>query len=207
MEFKRVVVTGLGALTPIGNSIPEYWEGLRNGVSGAAPITSFDTTLFKTKFACEVKGFDADAFLGRKDARKLDPFVQYALYTTEEAVKDAGLDFEKLDVSKIGVIWGSGIGGLKTFLDEVTAFAKGDGTPRFNPFFIPKMILDIAAGQFQCLQCRLARSCSQGSSPDKTGSAITILRKFVRQKGALIQNVLSDNRHPIENRFRKSPIP
>jgi len=146
MEFKRVVVTGLGALTPIGNSIPEYWEGLRNGVSGAAPITSFDTTLFKTKFACEVKGFDADAFLGRKDARKLDPFVQYALYTTEEAVKDAGLDFEKLDVSKIGVIWGSGIGGLKTFLDEVTAFAKGDGTPRFNPFFIPKMIADIAPG-------------------------------------------------------------
>jgi len=146
MEFKRVVVTGLGALTPIGNSIPEYWEGLRNGVSGAAPITSFDTTLFKTKFACEVKGFDADAFLGRKDARKLDPFVQYALYSTEEAVKDAGLDFEKLDVSRIGVIWGSGIGGLKTFLDEVTAFAKGDGTPRFNPFFIPKMIADICPG-------------------------------------------------------------
>jgi len=146
MEFKRVVVTGLGALTPIGNSIPEYWEGLRNGVSGAAPITSFDTTLFKTKFACEVKGFDADAFLGRKDARKLDPFVQYALYSTEEAVKDAGLEFEKLDVSRIGVIWGSGIGGLKTFLDEVTAFAKGDGTPRFNPFFIPKMIADICPG-------------------------------------------------------------
>jgi 3-oxoacyl-[acyl-carrier-protein] synthase II len=146
MEFKRVVVTGLGALTPIGNSIPEYWEGLRNGVSGAALITSFDTTLFKTKFACEVKGFDADAFLGRKDARKLDPFVQYALYTTDEAVKDAGLEFEKLDTSKIGVIWGSGIGGLKTFLDEVTAFAKGDGTPRFNPFFIPKMIADIAPG-------------------------------------------------------------
>jgi len=146
MEFKRVVITGLGALTPIGNSIPEYWEGLRNGVSGAAPIKSFDTTLFKTKFACEVKGFDADAFLGRKDARKLDPFVQYALYTTDEAVRDAGLDFEKLDVNRIGVIWGSGIGGLKTFLDEVTTFAKGDGTPRFNPFFIPKMIADICPG-------------------------------------------------------------
>src|ERR1700750_177770 len=146
MEFKRVVVTGLGALTPIGNSVPEYWNSLINGVSGAALIRSFDASKFKTKFACEVKGFDADAFLGKKDARKLDQFVQYALYTTEEAVRDAGLEFDKLDVSKMGVIWGSGIGGLKTFLDEVTAFAKGDGTPRFNPFFIPKMIADIAPG-------------------------------------------------------------
>jgi 3-oxoacyl-[acyl-carrier-protein] synthase II len=146
MEFKRVVVTGLGALTPIGNTVSEYWNGLINGVSGAALIKSFDTEKFKTKFACEVKGFDADGFLGRKDARKLDPFVQYALFSTEEAVKDAGLDFSKLDTSRIGVIWGSGIGGLKTFLDEVTAFAKGDGSPRFNPFFIPKMIADIAPG-------------------------------------------------------------
>src|ERR1700761_8257954 len=119
MELKRVVVTGLGALTPIGNSVSEYWDGLINGVSGAAPITSFDTTKFKTKFACEVKNFSADAFLGRKDARKLDPFVHYALFSTEEAVKDAGLDFAKLDTNAIGVIWGSGIGGLKTFLDEV----------------------------------------------------------------------------------------
>src|SRR3569833_898817 len=147
MEFKRVVVTGLGALTPIGNSIPEYWGGLINGVSGAALIQSFDTTNFKTKFACEVKGFDADGFLGRKDARKLDPFVQYALFSTDEAVKDAGLEFDKLDTNRIGVIWGSGIGGLKTFLDEVVAFAKGDGTPRFNPFFIPKMIANIATNQ------------------------------------------------------------
>lgn len=146
MEFKRVVVTGLGALTPIGNSVSEYWNGLINGVSGAALIKSFDTTLFKTKFACEVKNFDAEGFLGRKEARKLDQFVQYALYATEEAVKDAGLNFEKLDTTRIGVIWGSGIGGLKTFLDEVMAFAKGDGTPRFNPFFIPKMIADIAPG-------------------------------------------------------------
>lgn len=146
MEFKRVVVTGLGALTPIGNSVSEYWSGLINGVSGAALIKSFDTTLFKTKFACEVKNFDAEGFLGRKEARKLDQFVQYALYATEEAVKDAGLNFEKLDTTRIGVIWGSGIGGLKTFLDEVIAFAKGDGTPRFNPFFIPKMIADIAPG-------------------------------------------------------------
>lgn len=146
MEFKRVVVTGLGALTPIGNNVAEYWNGLINGVSGAALIKSFDTTLFKTKFACEVKNFDAEGFLGRKEARKLDQFVQYALYATEEAVKDAGLNFEKLDTRRIGVIWGSGIGGLKTFLDEVMAFAKGDGTPRFNPFFIPKMIADIAPG-------------------------------------------------------------
>src|ERR1700754_4346615 len=146
MEFKRVVVTGLGALTPIGNTVPEYWNGLINGVSGAAFIKSFDTTNFKTKFACEVKNFDADGFLGRKDARKLDPFVQYALFSTEEAVKDAGLDFEKLDTNRIGVIWGAGIGGLKTFLDEVMNFAKGDGSPRFNPFFIPKMIADIAPG-------------------------------------------------------------
>jgi 3-oxoacyl-[acyl-carrier-protein] synthase II len=146
MEFKRVVVTGLGALTPIGNSVPEYWDALIRGVSGAAMIKSFDTSKFKTKFACEVKGFDAEAFLGRKEARKLDPFVQYALYSTEEAVKDAGLDFSKLDTSRIGVIWGSGIGGLKTFLDEVSAFAKGDGTPHINPFFIPRMIADIAPG-------------------------------------------------------------
>src|SRR6202012_3156313 len=146
MELRRVVVTGLGALTPIGNSVSEYWDGLINGVSGAAMIKSFDTSKFKTRFACEVKNFNAEAFLGRKEARKLDPFVQYALYSTEEAVKDAGLDFDKLDTSRIGVIWGSGIGGLKTFLDEVVAFAKGDGTPRFNPFFIPKMIADIAPG-------------------------------------------------------------
>src|SRR6201986_3664827 len=146
MEFKRVVVTGLAALTPIGNTVSEYWNGLVNGVSGAALIQSFDTSKFKTKFACEVKNFDADAFLGRKDAGKLDPFVQYALFSTDEAVRDAGLDFEKLDTSRIGVIWGSGIGGLKTFLDEIASFAKGDGTPHINPFFIPKMIADIAPG-------------------------------------------------------------
>lgn len=146
MELKRVVVTGLGALTPIGNTVAEYWNSLINGVSGAAPITKYDTTHFKTKFACEVKGFNAEDFLDRKEARKLDPFVHYALAATDEAVKDAGLDFPQLDTNRIGVIWGSGIGGLKTFLDEVTNFAKGDGTPRFNPFFIPKMILDIAPG-------------------------------------------------------------
>jgi 3-oxoacyl-[acyl-carrier-protein] synthase II len=146
MELKRVVVTGLGALTPIGNTVAEYWNGLLNGVSGAAPITKFDTTNFKTKFACEVKNFNPENFLDKKEARKLDPFVHYALVATDEAVKDSGLNFEQLDTNRIGVIWGSGIGGLKTFLDEVTNFARGDGNPRFNPFFIPKMILDIAPG-------------------------------------------------------------
>lgn len=146
MELKRVVVTGLGALTPIGKTVPEFWDGLINGVSGAAPITRFDTEKFKTKFACEVKDFVAEDYLDKKEARKLDPFVQYALVATEEAVKDAGLDFTKLNTNRIGVIWGAGIGGLKTFLDEITNFAKGDGTPRLNPFFIPKMIIDIAPG-------------------------------------------------------------
>lgn len=146
MELKRVVVTGLGALTPIGNTVAEYWNGLINGVSGAAPITKFDTTNFKTKFACEVKNFNPEDFLDRKEARKVDPFVQYALVAADEAVRDSGIDFQQFDTNRIGVIWGSGIGGLKTFLDEVTNFAKGDGVPRFNPFFIPKMILDIAPG-------------------------------------------------------------
>ncbi len=146
MGLKRVVVTGLGALTPIGNSVPEFWEALVNGVSGAAPIKSFNTEKFKTKFACEVKNFNPEDYLDKKEARKLDPFVQYALVSTEEAVKDGGYDFSKLDTNRIGVIWGAGIGGLKTFLDEVTNFAKGDGTPRYNPFFIPKMIIDIAPG-------------------------------------------------------------
>ncbi|KQS41473.1 beta-ketoacyl-ACP synthase II [Pedobacter sp. Leaf194] len=146
MELKRVVVTGLGALTPIGNNVPDFWEGLTNGVSGAAPIVGFDTEKFKTKFACEVKNFNPEDFLEKKEARKLDPFVQYALVATDEAVKDGGFEFEKLDTNRIGVIWGAGIGGLKTFLDEISNFAKGDGTPRYNPFFIPKMIIDIAPG-------------------------------------------------------------
>jgi 3-oxoacyl-[acyl-carrier-protein] synthase II len=146
MTFKRVVITGLGALTPIGNTLKEYWEGLKNGTSGAAPITKFDTTLFKTKFACELKGFDATNFMDKKDARKLDPFAQYAMVVAEEAIKDAGIPAEGLDHDRIGVIWGSGIGGLLTFQEEVRSFAAGDGTPRFNPFFIPKMIPDLSAG-------------------------------------------------------------
>ncbi|WP_442589517.1 beta-ketoacyl-ACP synthase II [Pedobacter sp. AW31-3R] len=146
MELKRVVVTGLGALTPIGNTLPEYWENLLNGVSGAAPITSFDTEKFKTKFACELKNFNVEDFLEKKEARKLDPFVQYAIVSTDEAVKDGGFDFTKLDTNRIGVIWGSGIGGIKTFLEEMRVYFAGDGTPRINPFFIPKMIIDIVTG-------------------------------------------------------------
>ena len=146
MTFKRVVITGVGALTPIGNTCKEYWEGLKNGKSGAAPITRFDATLFKTKFACEIKGFDVSNFMDRKDARKLDPFTQYAMVVAEEAIKDSHLSLTEIDPDRAGVIWGSGIGGLLTFQEEVKAYARGDGTPRFNPFFIPKMIPDLSAG-------------------------------------------------------------
>ncbi len=146
MELKRVVVTGIGALTPIGNNVPDYWNALLAGVSGADLIKSFDTTKFKTKFACEIKNFSAEVVFGKKEVRKMDPFVHYAMVATDEAVQDSNLDFPNLDTNRIGVIWGAGIGGLKTFLDEVSAFAKGDGTPRYNPYFIPKMILDIAPG-------------------------------------------------------------
>ena len=146
MVLKRVVVTGLGALTPIGNNIQEYWNALINGVSGAAPITYFDSAKFRTHFACELKNFNAEDFLDRKEARKMDRYAQYAMVASEEAVTDAGFDFEKLDKDRAGVIWGSGIGGLETFQIEMLNFAAGDGTPKFNPFFIPKMISDIACG-------------------------------------------------------------
>jgi len=146
MELRRVVVTGLGALTPIGNTKDQYWEGLLQGKSGAAPITYFDTEKFKTKFACELKNFNATDFLDRKEARKMDRFTQYAMVASDEAIADAKLDLEAVDKLKVGVIWGAGIGGLETFQDEVLNFAAGDGTPRFNPFFIPKMIADIAPG-------------------------------------------------------------
>lgn len=144
MELKRVVVTGLGALTPIGNNIEEYWDSLINGRSGCAAITYFDSEKFKTKFACELKNFNALDFFDRKEARKLDRFAQYALVSSDEAILDAGIDFIDVDKFRVGVIWGAGIGGLETFQDEVINFAEGDGTPRFNPFFIPKMIADIA---------------------------------------------------------------
>jgi 3-oxoacyl-[acyl-carrier-protein] synthase II len=147
MELKRVVVTGMGALTPLGNSIPDYWNGLINGISGADFITQFDASKFKTRFACEIKNFEPTDFLERKEARKIDRFTQTALVASDQAVKDAGISRENVDPDRVGVISASGIGGLITFQEEVMNFAKGDGTPRFNPFFIPKMILDIAAGQ------------------------------------------------------------
>ena len=146
MELKRVVVTGLGALTPIGNNIDEYWDNLISGKSGAAPITYFDTEKFKTKFACELKDFNVLDFLDRKEARKMDRFTQYAMVASEEAIQDSKIDLESIDNYRAGVIWGSGIGGIETFQNEVINFASGDGTPRFNPFFVPKMIVDIAAG-------------------------------------------------------------
>ena len=148
MELKRVVVTGLGAITPLGNDVASYWQGLVNGVSGAAPITKFNAEKFKTQFACEVKGFDALEFIDRKDARKMDLFSQYAVVSADEALQDAGLAGEEATVNhdRVGVIWGSGIGGFQTFMNEAQNFHGGDGTPRFSPFFIPMMISDIAAG-------------------------------------------------------------
>lgn len=146
MELKRVVVTGLGALTPIGNTVTEYWENLLKGTSGAAPIKQFDASKFKTQFACEVKNFNVEDFIDRKEARKLDQFSQYAMVSATEAMVDSGLMDANPNLDRIGVIWGSGIGGLKTFQDEAQNFFAGDGTPKFNPFFIPKMISDIASG-------------------------------------------------------------
>ncbi len=146
MQFRRVVVTGMGAITPIGNSLQDYWKGLINGVSGAANITLFDAAKFKTRFACEVKGYDPLNHFDRKEARKLDRYAQFGIVAANEGIKDCGIDLEKVNHDRVGVIWGSGIGGLKTFQDEIEYFVKGDGTPRFNPFFIPKMIADIASG-------------------------------------------------------------
>ncbi len=168
MELKRVVVTGMGALTPLGNSVDDYWNGLVNGVSGADMITLFDASKFRTKFACEVKNFDPVQFLDKKEARKIDRFTQLALVVSDQAMTDAGLNKDNINPDRIGVVFASGIGGLITFQNEVTEFAKGDGTPRFNPFFIPKMILDIAAGQISMRHnltrsqfCRGKRLCQQ----------------------------------------------
>jgi len=146
MNLRRVVVTGLGALTPIGNNLQEYWNGLVNGVSGAAPITHFDASKFKTQFACELKNFEVTDFINRKDARKMDKFTQYAMVAADEAILDSRLNLDKLNKDKVGVIWGAGIGGLETFQQEILNYSVGDGSPRFNPFFIPKMIADIAPG-------------------------------------------------------------
>ena len=146
MQQKRVVVTGLGALTPLGNSVAEFWKNLTEGKSGAAPITKFDTTKFKTKFACEVKGYDPLNYFEKTEVRKMDPFAQYALVTSGEALRDSGLNLDTVDKTRVGVIWGSGNGGFSTFQHEIVDFARGDGTPRINPFFIPKVIVDIASG-------------------------------------------------------------
>ena len=143
---RRVVVTGLGALTPIGNGVSAYWDGLISGKSGCAPVTYFDASKFKTQFACELKGFDPSDYFDRKEARKMDRFTQYAMVASDEAIEHAGFNLDALDKTRVGVIWGAGIGGLQTFQNEVLNFAAGDGTPRFNPFFIPKMIPDIAPG-------------------------------------------------------------
>jgi len=146
MELKRVVITGLGTMNPIGNNISEFWDSLKNGVSGAAPITRFDASNFRTQFACEVKGYDPKDYFDRKEVRKLDRFSQFGLIAADEAVKDSDLDLEKENLKRIGVIWGAGIGGLETIVEEDMSFAKGDGTPRFSPFFIPKMIANMAGG-------------------------------------------------------------
>ena len=146
MKFKKVVVTGLGALTPIGNNVEEFWQNLSSGVSGAAPITNFDASQFKTQFACEVKNYDSGAYFDRKLARQLDKCAQFGIIAADQAIEDSGLDLEKINKDRIGVIWGSGIGGIKTFEEEVGGYATGKGIPRFNPFFIPKMIADITPG-------------------------------------------------------------
>lgn len=146
MNLRRVVVTGLGALTPVGGNVQEFWNGLVNGVSGAAPITRFDAAKFRTRFACEIKNYDPANHFDRKESRKMDPFTQYAMVACEEAMADSNINIQSIDLDRAGVIWGSGIGGLRTFQDEVTYFSQGDGTPRFNPFFIPKMIVDICSG-------------------------------------------------------------
>ncbi len=180
MELKRVVVTGIGAITPLGNSVNDYWNGLINGVSGADMITHFNASKFRTKFACEVKNFDPTQFLDKKEARKIDRFTQFALVASDQAMNDAGLNKENINPDRIGVVFASGIGGLITFQNEVTEFAKGDGTPRFNPFFIPKMILDIAAGQISMRHnlrgpnYAVVSACA--SSTNAIIDAITLLR-------------------------------
>ena len=151
MKSRRVVVTGIGALTPIGNNLKDYWKALKAGVSGAAPITHFNAENFKTQFACEVKGFEVTDFIHRKEARKLDKFSQYAMVVADEAFNDSGLNMDKIDSDRAGVIWGSGIGGMQTFYNESVNFVSGNGTPRFNPFFIPKLISDIPAGHILSL--------------------------------------------------------
>lgn len=180
MELKRVVVTGLGALTPIGNNINEYWDGLVNGKSGCAPITYFDAEKYKTKFACEIKNFDPLEHFDRKEARKLDRFAQYALVSSDEAIKDAGINLDAVDKFRVGVIWGAGIGGIETFQDEVINFNEGDGTPRFNPFFIPKMIADIAPGNISIKHGFMGPNYTTVSACASSANAIIDALNYVR---------------------------
>lgn len=180
MELKRVVVTGLGALTPIGNNIPEYWESLKNGKSGCANITYFDTEKFKTKFACEIKNFDPTDHFDRKEARKLDRFAQYALVASDEAIADAKINLDTIDKFRVGVIWGAGIGGLETFQNEVINFAQGDGTPRFNPFFIPKMIADIAPGNISIKHGFMGPNYTTVSACASSANAIIDALNYIR---------------------------
>ncbi len=180
MQLKRVVVTGIGALTPIGNNLNDYWHGLLNGVSGAAPITLFDASKFKTRFACELKNFEPTEFLDKKEARKLDRFAQIAVVVSDQAMTDAGLNKDNINPDRVGVVFASGIGGLTTFQHEVQDFQKGDGTPRFSPFFIPKMILDIAAGHISMRHnlrgpnFAVVSACA--SSTNAIGTAFDIIR-------------------------------
>ena len=180
MELKRVVVTGLGALTPIGNNIEEYWDGLVNGKSGGAPITYFDTEKFKTKFACEIKNFDFDAYFDRKEKRRLDRFAQYAIVASDEAIKDSAIDLDTINKYRVGVIWGAGIGGLETFQEEVKNFANGDGTPRFNPFFIPKMIADIAPGNISIKHGFMGPNYTTSSACASSANAMIDALNYIR---------------------------
>ena len=180
MSRRRVVVTGMGALTPIGNYVNEFWESLISGVSGAANITYFDASKFKTKFACEIKGYNSEDYFERKEARKMDRFAQYALVSVDEAIKDSGLNIKALNKNKSGVIWGSGIGGLKTFQDEVLSFGDGNGTPRFNPFFIPKMISDIAPGMISIKYGFRGPNFATVSACASSANAITDALNYIR---------------------------
>jgi 3-oxoacyl-[acyl-carrier-protein] synthase II len=180
MQLKRVVVTGLGALTPIGNNIQEYWEGLISGKSGAAPITYYDTEKHKTKFACEVKNFKAEDFIDKKEVRRLDKFAQYAIVASDEAIKDAGITLDNVNKYRVGVIWGAGIGGLQTFQDEVMSYAAGDGTPRFNPFFIPKMIADIAPGHISMRNGYMGPNYTTVSACASSANALVDAFNYIR---------------------------
>lgn len=180
MELKRVVVTGIGALTPLGNNKNDYWNALAEGVSGAAPITRFDAEKFRTKFACEVKNFDPTNHFDRKEARKMDPCTQYGMVAGDEAIVDSGLDLDKINKDRVGVIWGSGIGGFTTFQNEVIDFAKGDGTPRFNPFFVPKMILDITPGHLSIKYGFRGPNFATVSACASSNNALTDAYNYIR---------------------------